>query len=212
MMLAQSQSADDDATLLLVSTRGASPFPYRFGSERRYETVELDIPGKSHRARWAVQLDELLSRRTQAVIIVAQGVSCLAVAWWAQLSPRNYLEHIAGALLVAPLTFSIAEASVARSLRPSPGTKLPFPSVVLSGATPIIDQIVELADGWGSSFVDVGVPDEATLPRLHPGLFATDTRLLPLVAALARADHSKNDRWRETSSETRSRLCEPAEG
>jgi predicted alpha/beta hydrolase family esterase len=157
----QAPTVTDQTKLLAVSTRGDRAFGNQLGGHFPADALELDLHGKAHRGRWAVQLDDVLLHRDDPVIIVAQGVSCLAVAWWSQLSPRSYLRNVTGVIFMAPLSFTPSEADVARSLRPSPGTKLPFPSIVVSGASPIIDQVLELADSWGSRFVEASAQKRA---------------------------------------------------
>lgn len=146
-------------------------------------TVELDFNGWSHGGRWALQLDTALGGPGEPTLVVAQGLACLAVAWWAQLSPRSYLQRVAGALLVSPLSFSPSEATVARSLRPSPGTKLPFPSIVTSTMSPIIEQVLDLADIWGSQFVDADAPDDTVERILQAHPLAQQPGLLALINA-----------------------------
>ncbi|MFX6330829.1 alpha/beta hydrolase, partial [Acinetobacter baumannii] len=81
---------------ILVSVRGDSP------SSTPIARVELDL-SKFHNGRWAVQLDATFSRGDAPVVILARGVACLAIAWWAQLSPRSYLRSVRGAVFDSPL-------------------------------------------------------------------------------------------------------------
>ncbi len=161
--------------VLRVTSRGGAP-----ASQDR---LELDFNGWAHGGRWAVQLDTALGRPGDPTLIVAQGVACLAVAWWAQLSPKSYIERVAGAVFLSPLSFSPSEAPVARSLRPSPGTRLPFPSIVTSHASPIIQQVLDLADTWGSQFVDADASAEVARRTLlgHPLVY--EPHLMELIDA-----------------------------
>jgi len=147
------------------------------------DKLELDFSGWSHGGRWALQLDAALGRPGDPTLVVAHGLACLAVAWWAQLSPKSYLERVGGALFLSPLSFSPSEAPVARSLRPSPGTKLPFPSIVTNQASPIIEQVLDLADTWGSRFVDADASAEAARRALQAHPLAQQSRLLELIDA-----------------------------
>lgn len=54
--------------------------------------IELDL-SRFQTGRWALQLDGVFAKRTQPVCVIAYGVAALAVAWWAQLSPRSYEIH-----------------------------------------------------------------------------------------------------------------------
>ncbi|HWK36981.1 alpha/beta hydrolase [Sphingomonas sp.] len=144
------------------------------GGVAEVQRLALDL-SKAHRGLWALQLDEVIKDRRQPVVLVAQGVSCLAVAWWAQLSPRSYLRAVAGALFLSPLSFTIGQAAIARGLRPSPGTRLPFPSITVDGASAIIRQVLDLADGWGSRFVEASAPfgeETSAVERQLSGLLA----------------------------------------
>ncbi|MGN6817048.1 MAG: alpha/beta hydrolase [Sphingomonas sp.] len=132
---------------IIVSVKGDSPIAAPL------KRVELDLT-RFHSGRWALQLDAVMAKRAEPAVILAQGVACLAVAWWAQLSPRSYLTNIRGAILLSPLSYGFGQSAMARNVRTSPGTKLPFPSIVACDPSPAVEQVLALADGWGSRFVD----------------------------------------------------------
>jgi hypothetical protein len=143
-----SEAALEHAQPIMVTVEGDA-----FAS-RAIPGVELDL-SKFHSGRWALQLDTMFARRTEPAIILARGVACLAVAWWAQLSPRNYLRTIRGALFASPLKIDFGQSAVATSALAGPHCRLPFPSIVVSdAAAPYIEQVLNLADGWGSQFID----------------------------------------------------------
>ncbi|WP_175518060.1 alpha/beta hydrolase [Sphingomonas sp. OK281] len=145
--------------------------------------VELDL-SKFQSGRWALQLDAVFSRRRQPAVILAQGVACLAVAWWAQLSPRSYLQSVQGALFLSPLTIGFGEDAIAAAARQGPSTRLPFPSVVASASYPFIDRLLALADSWGSQVVETG-GDLTAHPTNRQATLTEDTGsllgLLPLL-------------------------------
>lgn len=145
--------------------------------------VELDL-SKFQSGRWALQLDAVFSRRRQPAVILAQGVACLAVAWWAQLSPRSYLHSVQGALFLSPLTIGFGEDAIAATARQGPSTRLPFPSVVASASYPFIDRLLALADSWGSQVVETG-GDLTAHPTNRQATLTEDTGsllgLLPLL-------------------------------
>lgn len=145
--------------------------------------VELDLT-KFHSGRWALQLDSAFARRTGPAVIVAQGVACLAVAWWAQLSPRSYMAMLRGAVFLAPLDIGFGQESIAASARLSPATSLPFPSVVANAGYPFVDRLLALADSWGSAFVDAGAPAEPVSTNLRGPHSDTLHALLPLLELL----------------------------
>ena len=120
------------------------------------EHISLDLL-RFHSGRWALQLDSAFARRADQVVILAQGLACLAVAWWGQLSPCSYLRSVRGAVFISPITVDLNQIAAAASLRTGPKCHLPFPSVVVSDPIAQIDQVLALADSWGSVFVPASV-------------------------------------------------------
>jgi len=167
----------DKPVPIIVSVKGDAQIAVRL------QRVELDL-SRFHNGRWALQLDAVMANRAEPAVILAQGVACLAVAWWAQLSPRSYLRNIRGAVLLSPLSYGFGQSGIARDVRLSPATKLPFPSIVACDPSPAVEQVLALADSWGSRFVD-----PASLASSHPSnRSATGThaeeRLIELLATL----------------------------
>ncbi|MDB5705632.1 MAG: hypothetical protein JWN66_2748 [Sphingomonas bacterium] len=150
-MDSDSDAMTDHPHLLLVTVKGDPILPCAV------PRVELDL-SKFHNGRWALQLDAAFAHRSAPTVILAQGVACLAVAWWAQLSPRSYLDAVRGALFRSPLHIGFGQAAIAASARTGPLHRLPFPSVVAADVTPYVEQLLALADGWGSRFVDTSAP------------------------------------------------------
>jgi hypothetical protein len=147
------------------------------------QRIELDL-SRFHSGRWALQLDAVMANRAEPTVILAQGVACLAVAWWAQLSPRSYLRNVRGAVLLSPLSYGFGQSAIARDVRLSPGTKLPFPSIVACDPSPAVGQVLALADSWGSRFVDMtdlspGYPSNRRAIGNH-----AEERLVDLLASL----------------------------
>ncbi|WP_333572797.1 alpha/beta hydrolase [Sphingomonas sp.] len=98
---------------------------------------------------WAAKLDSAILHAERPVLLVANGASCFAATWWARLSPRDYIARVAGALLIDPMAGEGDAAHFA-----SPGIRLPFPSLLLSGETPnaaVAERVQALATGWGSA-------------------------------------------------------------
>lgn len=138
-----------------------------------HSTLQLEMGPRHHQGFWAVQLDNAVRAATGPVTLVAEGLACLAIVRWAQLSPRRYVENIANVLIFSPLTFSLAQAPLFKNLHPSPATRLPFDSVVIDDrSSPLITRVLDLVDTWGSRFVEAAnVPDDW---RRQPG-----SRLMP---------------------------------
>lgn len=167
----------DKPVPIIVSVKGDTQIAARL------QRVELDL-SRFHSGRWALQLDAVMANRAEPAVILAQGVACLAVAWWAQLSPRSYLRNIRGAVLLSPLSYGFGQSAIARNVRLSPATKLPFPSIVACDPSPAVEQVLALADSWGSRFVDpsslaLGHPSNRSAIGTH-----AEERLVDLLATL----------------------------
>jgi hypothetical protein len=108
----------------------------------------LELGGRSGRNLWAAKLDEAVRLAEEPVFLVAHGVSCFAVAWWARLSPASYVEKVAGALFIHPLG-SAVQASP-EQLFAGPSIRVPFPSVIADR----VADASELARSWGSRFIE----------------------------------------------------------
>lgn len=122
--------------------------------------ADLGMWNTPHRNSWVTKLDEAIRHAEAPVILVAHSLGCLAVAWWAQLSPQPYGWPVAGALLVAPADTDRPDACAElKAFAPSPRIPLPFPSMVVASTDDpwiTIDRAHSLAAEWGSHFVDVG--------------------------------------------------------
>ena len=120
--------------------------------------------------RWVATLDGHVRRSKGPVVLVAHSLGCLAVAHWAQSA--NDRCDVAAALLVAPPWFG-GEQSCPRETRafvPIPKEILPFPStLVASRNDPYLcfSAAAELADHWGSNFVDAGFAGHINVSSGH---------------------------------------------
>ncbi|KQN25008.1 hypothetical protein ASE86_01675 [Sphingomonas sp. Leaf33] len=110
--------------------------------------VAVKADTATQRTATAARIDRAIIEADRRVLLVAEGVGCAAAAWWARLSPRAYVERVAGALLVTPDQTPDAAAFA------SPRSTLPFPSLVL-GAT---DAAQRLSREWGGRLIDGPVP------------------------------------------------------
>lgn len=122
--------------------------------------VELGMWDTPHRNSWVTKLDQAIRGAQAPVVLAAHSLGCLAVAWWAELSPQPFGWPVAGALLVAPA--DVDRPGIRPELadfRPAPTTPLPFPSIVVASSDDPwieIDKAHSLAKGWGSFFVNAG--------------------------------------------------------
>ncbi len=169
----------DKPVPIIVSVKGDAQIAARL------QRIELDL-SRFHSGRWALQLDGSMASRSEPVILLAQGVACLALAWWAQLSPPAYLRNIRGAVLLSPLSYGFGQSAIARNVRLSPGTRLPFPSIVACDPSPAIEQVLALADSWGSRFVDASAVAAGRPSNRSAIGNNAEQRLVDLLASLGR--------------------------
>lgn len=121
--------------------------------------VELGMWDTPHRNAWVSRLDQAIAQAQAPVILAAHSLGCIAVAWWASLSPQPYGWPVAGALLVAPADVDWPTARELAGFAPTPQQPLPFPSIVIASRDDpwiAIDRARSLAACWGSRFVDAG--------------------------------------------------------
>ncbi|MGK2910696.1 MAG: RBBP9/YdeN family alpha/beta hydrolase [Sphingobium sp.] len=122
--------------------------------------ISLGIWDRPHRNSWITAIDHAVKASDKPVILVARGLACLAVAWWAAFEKPEFGNPVAGALLVAPPNVDVAGADLRLiGFGPSPKTLLPFPSaVVASRNDPRMDfaGAQALASFWGSHCFDGG--------------------------------------------------------
>lgn len=141
--------------ILTLSDGGDPPPPWaREWAEAVAVHAHIDVGRRrsSRRNLWAVRLDEAVRRAEQPALIVAYGVSCFALAWWARLSPAPYFARVTGALLVRPLGASIGGSPPGARGYAGPDTPLPFRSIVVGDGEG--DRRAQaLARSWGNDFI-----------------------------------------------------------
>lgn len=111
------------------------------------QIIELGAGGGG-RNLWAARLDEAVRLTERPVILVAHGIGCFAVTWWARLSPASYVEKVAGAVFVRPLGSAIAASP--DQLFAGPRLRIAFPSILADTGA----EAAALARDWGSRFLD----------------------------------------------------------
>ncbi|GGB19209.1 hypothetical protein GCM10011380_06000 [Sphingomonas metalli] len=132
----------DRVALISLLGEGQSPLlPDLLRTPSFHDVVRVpQRPTQTQRNLLAAQIDAATLQADRAVMLVAQGIGCLAAAWWARLSPNFYVRRVAGAVMIAPGGAGFA----------SPEGRLPFPSVVVGTD----DLTQRLGDEWGSRFID----------------------------------------------------------
>lgn len=114
----------------------------------RVEMPDWDAP---RRADWIRTLDHAIRASTEPPVLIAHSLGCVAVAWWAGVSPCP----VRGALLVAPADLDREDSPPPlREFRPLPRAPLPFSShVVASDDDPYasLARVRQIAQDWGST-------------------------------------------------------------
>ena len=123
--------------------------------------VDLDRWDQPHRNNWINVLNLAVRRADRPVTIVAQGLSCLIVAWWVEYERPAFGDPVVGALFIAPPDVDRPglDPQMAR-LHSCPRQALPFPSFLIAsdtGPDPANRTARVLAKDWGSVFVEAPV-------------------------------------------------------
>jgi uncharacterized protein len=130
---------------------------------------------------WLSRIDQAVSAAGRPVVLVAHGLGCHAVAWWAALLGKAAARRVRGALLVAPP--DPARDPRLADFAPVPTAMLPFPSILVAsrddpGAG--FGWSRELAGEWVSDFVDLGEAGHVNA-RARLGAWTPGQRLLDLL-------------------------------
>jgi predicted alpha/beta hydrolase family esterase len=133
--------------------------------QQRAQAIPLRLSTPSERNLLAARIDRFMADADRAVVMVANGAGCLAAAWWARLSPTDYVARVAGAILIDPRQPDAAGAAPIRDAFASPATRLPFPSILVDGGEGRRALSSMLAREWGSETVQ----GSATSPTTRGG-------------------------------------------
>ncbi|WP_241241894.1 RBBP9/YdeN family alpha/beta hydrolase [Sphingobium algorifonticola] len=130
------------------------------------QRVHLGVWDRPHRNSWITAIDHAVKQADRPVILVARGLACHAVAWWASFEKPSYGHPVAGALLVAPPNVDTASDDLRLvGFGPTPKALLPFPSIVVASRNdPRMDfaGAQALARFWGSDCADGGAIGSAS--------------------------------------------------
>ncbi|MGD9585987.1 MAG: RBBP9/YdeN family alpha/beta hydrolase [Brachymonas sp.] len=146
--------------LTLPGWQGSGPEHWQSRWERLHGCVRVAQHDWQHplRGDWMIQLEEAVLASPVPVVLAAHSLGCILVAAWAAHSQQ--VARVRAALLVAPGDVEQPALSFLHpSWRPISRQRLPFASVLVSSqddpyCSPARAQ--ELAQGWGSRWVDVG--------------------------------------------------------
>lgn len=176
------------ANLSLVEISGGASAPWRsLFAAPAHSHVPFRAGTQAERNLLGARLDAAVTHAEGAVLLVAEGASCFATAWWARLSPASYVSRVAGALFFDPLDEEGATAESLLDTFASPRTRLPFPSIVLGRGdkrSALATRVHALADSWGSGMIagsrsDAPAPLKRTrgvIERFTAGVVAREVR------------------------------------
>ncbi|AZI34728.1 hypothetical protein NT2_02_03260 [Caenibius tardaugens NBRC 16725] len=122
------------------------------------ERLDLGMWHDPHRNTWVNKLNLAISRVNRPVVLVAQGLGNLAVAWWAEYERPAEGGPVVGALLVAPpdLDRPGLDQRVAK-FGAVPRRALPFPSFLVPDnydPNGNYRSAYGLAKDWDARFID----------------------------------------------------------
>jgi hypothetical protein len=146
--------------LVLLVPGGEQEAPWMTEWERRRadaRRLSLGMWDAPHRNTWVNKLNLAIRRADRPVVLVAQGIACLAVAWWAEYEQADAGDTVTGALLVLPPDIDRpgADPRLAR-FGACPRGPLPFASFLVAGPDEPADlrhSLSQLARDWNASFV-----------------------------------------------------------
>jgi len=118
-------------------------------------SIELDSGVEDHEA-WIAAVARAASAARRPVGFIAHSVGALAVA---HAASRLSGVDVRGAFLVAPPSDATLGTIVANPWPATPRNRLPWPSVLIASRNDpwaSLEHSRELAEAWGSAFVDAG--------------------------------------------------------
>jgi uncharacterized protein len=127
---------------------------------RKFRRVDQNEWLRPRPHEWIQGIAGALEAAGKPVVFIAHSLGCVAVALWSE-ARREWAQHVAGALLVAPPDLDAATALTEpfHTFGPTPRGTFPFPStLVASENDPYMSLLAarNLAQNWGSRFVNAG--------------------------------------------------------
>lgn len=109
------------------------------------------------RSDWVAELERSVASDPRPVVLIAHSLGCITVAHWAARAPRELLQRVRGALLVAPADVERSNCPEAlRNFAPIPRRPLPFASLVVGSdndSAASASRAISLGQTWGSEVV-----------------------------------------------------------
>lgn len=122
--------------------------------------IDLGASDNPFRNNWVNRLNLAIHQAGRPVVLVAHGLGCLAVAWWAEYERPEHGNPVVGALLVAPPDVDRpgTDPRLAR-FASCPRAPMPFPSFLAASQDDpscTLRTAQLLALDWGSRFAFAG--------------------------------------------------------
>ncbi|SNS72851.1 RBBP9/YdeN family alpha/beta hydrolase [Pseudomonas segetis] len=116
--------------------------------------VEQDNWQHPQKTSWVEQLQRAIADDTRPVVLIAHSLGCVTVAHWAAQAPKELINRVLGALLVAPADVERLNCpGPLRNFAPIPSARLPFPSQLIGSdndPAASANRALQLAQAWGS--------------------------------------------------------------
>jgi predicted alpha/beta hydrolase family esterase len=166
--LAVVDRAKTDPLILIVPENGAEHGAWsHYVATRGADAAVVDLGSwdEPQRNIWVNKLNLMIDRCERPVVLVASGLSCLAVAWWAEYERPAYGFPVVGALLLDPPSDRDGDPRVSR-FGICPENALPFPSVVasLDAGGESRAHCSAIARLWSADFFVGSEPDNRRVP------------------------------------------------
>lgn len=159
-----SSSNSDPLILIVPESADAGSDHWQTRWERRRDNcrrLDLGMWDEPHRNTWINKLNLAIYRADRPVLLVAHGLGCLTVAWWAEYERPTAGGAVVGALLVAPPDPDRAPVDDPRLAKfaSCPRRPLPFPAFVVASADDpgcSVRGAAQLAREWDCRLADAG--------------------------------------------------------
>jgi len=160
--------------------RGQADWMHAWQVERTdCHRLDLGMWDSPHRNTWVNKLNLALHHADRPVVLIAEDIGCLAVAWWAEYEQPSFAEPVIGAIFVSPPDVDRpgSDPRLAR-FGSCPRQALPFPSYLVAGCGDTAEKRItarQLATDWGSGFSEASFEggswpfDQRLLNRLAGG-------------------------------------------
>ena len=154
--------ADAPLVLLIPNDHAERDTPWIARLERdlpNCRRLDLGMWENPHRNTWVNKINLAIHRADKPVVLVAHGLGCVALAWWAEFESPAYGDPVTAALMLSPPDVDRPgiDPRLAR-FSSCPRQPLPFESILVAdkqSPAPARSTLCTLAQDWGSTFMEV---------------------------------------------------------